>query len=91
MVCGGKEGTNSSSGSNDPTIELGRNLSFTSGAVALVLGVAALAWRRAGLVPLIVTSLIVAFTLFLRYLKFYRLFSVELFISFLTSVKEDND
>ncbi|HEX8072062.1 MAG TPA: hypothetical protein VF546_19085 [Pyrinomonadaceae bacterium] len=66
-----------------------RNLSFASVLVAIVLAVAAVVKSKPMLWPLIAASLVVAVTLFFRFLKYYRHYSIEVFATFLTSVKED--
>jgi len=66
-----------------------RNLSFAtlilaaSFAIAAARGLGTQGWTLAGL------SLVAAVTFFYRYLKFYRLFSVEVFASFRTGVKPE--
>jgi hypothetical protein len=64
-----------------------RNLSFATGLITLALIVGRFNGPRPFLGRLIVISAIVAITLFYRYLKFYRHFTVEVFTSFLTNVK----
>lgn len=65
-----------------------RNLSFA--ALVLAVGFAVAGVRGAGAHSgvLAAASLVMALTLFYRYLKFYRHFSIEVFASFRTSAKE---
>lgn len=65
-----------------------RNLSFATGLITLALVVGRFDGPRPFLGRLIVISSVVSITLFYRYLKFYRHFTVEVFTSFLTSVKK---
>lgn len=67
-----------------------RNISFASAAISLMLGAAAIIHKRPDFVLPIIACVVVSFTLFFRYLKFYRLYSVELFTSFLTGIKEES-
>lgn len=65
-----------------------RNLSFASILVALVLAAAAIAKNKPALWPLAGVSLVVAVTLFFRFLKYYRHYSIEVFTTFLTGIRE---
>lgn len=67
-----------------------RNLSFATLVLAASFAIAAArglthSWVLTGV------SLLAAITFFYRYLKFYRMFSVEVFASFRTGVKEDRN
>jgi len=65
-----------------------RNLCFASFLVTIALLVNALRFHRQSFWVLSGVGVIATTTLFFRYLKFYRHYSVEVFSSFLTSVKE---
>lgn len=65
-----------------------RNLSLATALVSVFLGIGAIYTDRPSLWPLATVALGVAITLFFRYLKFYRHYSIEIFTSFLTGVKE---
>lgn len=66
-----------------------RNLSFASVLIAGVLGAAAVIEHKPSLWPLAGAALIVAVTLFFRFLKYFRHYSIEVFTTFLTGVKEN--
>jgi hypothetical protein len=65
-----------------------RNLSFAAVLVSIFLGTGAIYTSRPSLWSLAGLAFGVAITLFFRYLKFYRHYSIEIFTSFLTGVKE---
>ena len=65
-----------------------RNLSFAALVLAVGFTVAAIRGAGAHSSVLAAASLVMALTLFYRYLKFYRHFSIEVFASFRTSAKE---
>lgn len=65
-----------------------RNLSFATGLISLALMVGRCNRPCPFLGRLIVTSAVVSIPLFYRYLKFYRHFTIEVFTSYLTSVKK---
>lgn len=65
------------------TYGLARNLSFTFGLVSLVALLKMLITAEPLLGLIAISALTFAYLLFLRYLKFYRLFAVEIYISYL--------
>jgi hypothetical protein len=68
-----------------------RNLSFATGLLAVIFFFCGFHAPRPFHWRIILACLVVSLTLFYRYLKFFRHFSVEVYASFLTGVKEQRE